>query len=97
MAGPTGSLQQLLGSNGAYLEAGTDANTTPHYGISVRADTVIATWTAKTGNNEGVNMLTYFNIAGATLTADDIALILPEGYESVTITLTSGQVWLLRE
>ena len=86
---------KLLAGSGWKRVDDTSAHTNAHYGIQVREDTVIATWTAKGGT---VNLLTKFNLATKTITTSDPAIIIPDAWVkggAQTITLTSGSINLL--
>lgn len=89
-------LHHLVGGSGWYRVDDTDAHTITHYGLTVREDTVISSWTCKGGSKD---LVAYFNISGKTLTTDDPALIIPDAWVNQgaqSITLTSGSVNLLR-
>ena len=84
-------LGKLLSPNGLILEAGTGANTTKHYGIVIREDTVIAAWE----DEDGVDLVAEFEIGSVTVKVTDPPIMIPRNKKGVTITLTSGSIWLM--
>lgn len=91
---PNTEIYYQTASNGMYLADGVGAHAVKGYGIAIREDTVISAWTANI-NGVTVNMVTAFGITGKTLYVTDPALIIPDGGKSISITLTSGSVWIL--
>jgi len=86
-------IAKLLAPEGWNLEDGTSTNTTPHYGIVAREDTVIATWT----DEDSTDLVALFGIGTKTLKVTDPPLIIPKSKKSINIKLTSGSVCLLRK
>ena len=92
--GPTGVLQDLLAVKGWELEDGTSENTTKHYGIFFREDTVVATWTAN--DRAETDLVAKYGLGAKTMKVTDAALLVGGDETSSSITLTSGSVGLLR-
>ena len=90
--------EKLLASKGWLLVDGTGSVTEKHYGISIREDTVIATWTSKSVEGAAIDLKTQFGITGSTLTDKDPALIIPPAWinSPMVLQLTSGSVNLLK-
>lgn len=87
---------KLAAASGWVFVDDTSEHTDAHYGVQAREDTVIDTWTAVGGSLDLVDL---FGISGKTLTTDDPALLIPDGYikeGAQSITLASGSINLLR-
>lgn len=87
-----GYLARLLAPRGFVIEAGTSANTTGHYGIAFREDTVVAAWE----DEDAKDLLAYYGMSGVTYKQTDPALLVPFNKKGVTITLTSGSICILK-
>jgi hypothetical protein len=83
----TSLLNAIAGGKGSYLIHDTNANTGKWSSLVIQEDTVIA---AATDNN-GLNLLTYWNVSGETL-KQGAFLSVPLTTTIASVTLTSGAV-----
>ena len=84
-----------IAASGWLLVDDTSEHTDAHYGVQVREDTVIATWTAVGGT---LDLVARFGLGSKTLTTDDPAILIPDHFikeGAQSITLTSGSINLL--
>ena len=84
-------LAKQISPEGLVLEDGTSANTTKHYGILIRENTVISAWADEDGND----LVAKYGISGKGLLVTDPIMLVPGDKIGATITLTSGSIWIL--
>ena len=77
--------------NGAKLIDDGDEHTFAFRAIIIREDTVIEEWE----DQDGLDLVAYYDISGVTLSVTDPILMVPGGLKNGKFELTSGSAWVI--